>query len=194
MERLADINFTGVFRTLRAALPAVIDRRGYVLITASLAAILHAPPLSHYTASKAGVEAFGNAIRIELRNKGVDVGVAYFAVIDTPMVSRAYEDPVILRFRDEAERQGGRVRAFLSKTYPVSGAGAAVVNGMETRARRVMYPRGIKALHAIRSLMPRIIERGVDADMSGRMVDALDARDLGGTTDPSREYHERLLS
>ena len=194
MERLADINFTGVFRTVRAALPAVIERRGYVLITASLAAILHAPPLSHYTASKAGVEAFGNAIRIELRQKGVDVGVAYFAVIDTPMVTRAYEDPVILSFRDEAERQGGRVRNFLAKTYPVGGAGAAVVNGMETRARRVMYPRGIKALHAIRSLMPRIIERGVDPEMSGRMVDALDARDLGGTPDPSREYHERLLS
>jgi len=194
MERLADINFTGVFRTVRAALPAVIERRGYVLITASLAAIAHAPPLSHYTASKAGVEAFGNAIRIELRHRGVDVGVAYFAVIDTPMVSRAYEDPVIVKFRDEAEGQGGRMRSFLAKTYPVSGAGAAVVHGMETRARRVMYPRGIKALHAIRSLMPRIIERGVDADMSARMIDALDERDLAGATDPSREHHERLLS
>ena len=61
MERIADINFTGVFRTVRAALPYVIDRRGYVLITASLAAILHAPPLSHYAGTKAGVEAFGNA-------------------------------------------------------------------------------------------------------------------------------------
>jgi NAD(P)-dependent dehydrogenase (short-subunit alcohol dehydrogenase family) len=194
MERLADINFTGVFRTLRAALPAVIDRRGYVLITASLAAITHAPPLSHYAASKAGVEAFGNAVRIETRHKGVDVGVAYFAVIDTPMVSRAYEDPVISGFRDEAEAQGGRMRGFLSKTYPVSGAGAAVVKGIETRARRVMYPRQIRALYAIRALMPRILEKGVAPDMSGRLADALDDRDLGGAVDPSREYHERLLS
>lgn len=194
MERLADINFTGVFRTVRATMPAVIERRGYVLITASLAAILHGPPLSHYTASKAGVEAFGNAVRIEVRHKGVDVGIAYFAVIDTPMVGRAYEDPVILRFREEAEQTGGRARAWLTKTYPVSGAGAAVVKGMETRARRVMYPGKIRLLHAIRSLMPRIVERSVDADVAGRMADALDERDLGGTTDPSREYHERLLS
>jgi NAD(P)-dependent dehydrogenase (short-subunit alcohol dehydrogenase family) len=194
MERLADINFTGVFRTVRATMPQLIERRGYLLITASLAAILHGPPLSHYTASKAGVEAFGNAVRIEVRHKGVDVGVAYFAVIDTPMVGRAYEDPVILRFREEAEETGGRARAWLTKTYPVSGAGAAVVKGMETRARRVMYPGKIRLLHAIRSLMPRIVERSVDAGMAGRMADALDERDLGGAPDPSREYHERLLS
>src|SRR4051794_25661318 len=195
MERLADINFTGAMRTLRAALPAVIDSRGYVLITASLAAIMHAPPLSHYTASKAGVEAFGNAVRMEVRHKGVDVGVAYFAVIDTPMVGRAYEDPVILQFRDEAERQGGRMRDWLTKTYPVGGAGAAVIKGMETRGRRVMHPRPqIRFLQAIRSLMPRIVERSVDPGLTGRMADALDERDLAGTGDPSRDFHEQLLS
>jgi NAD(P)-dependent dehydrogenase (short-subunit alcohol dehydrogenase family) len=190
MERLADINFTGVMRTLKATLPHVIDRRGYVLITASLAAILHGPPLSHYAASKAGVEAFGNAVRVEVRHKGVDVGVAYFAVIDTPMVARAYDDPVIASFQAAAPRRPN----ILSKTYPVSGAGAAVIKGMETRARRVMYPRQIRVLYAIRSLMPRIIDRAVDPGLAGRMADALDERDLGQGVDPSLEHHERLLS
>ena len=193
MERIADINFTGVFRTLRATLPQVIDRRGYVLITASLAAIGHGPPLSHYSATKAGVEAFGNAVRIEVAHKGVDVGVAYFAIIDTPMVGRAYADPVLQAIREEAADRRPR---FLSKTYPVSGAGAAVIKGMETRARRVMHPRReIRALYAIRSLMPRLIERGVDPAMMARLTDALDERDLNGAApDPSRELHDRLLS
>jgi NAD(P)-dependent dehydrogenase (short-subunit alcohol dehydrogenase family) len=195
MERIADINFTGVFRTVRAALPHVIERRGYVLITASLAAITHVPPLSHYSATKAGVEAFGNAVRMEVRHKGVGVGVAYFAVIDTPMVGRAYEDPIVDRFSTEA-RTKRRGPKFLTKTYPVGGAGAAVVKGMETRARRIMYPPQIRGLHAIRALVPRLAERGVDPDLVARMADALDERDLGtGTSpDPSREYHERLLS
>src|SRR5437763_2553412 len=74
MERIADINFTGVFRTVRATLPYVIDRRGYVLITASLAAILHGLPISHYVATKAGVEACGHAGRMGVRHNGVDVG------------------------------------------------------------------------------------------------------------------------
>jgi NAD(P)-dependent dehydrogenase (short-subunit alcohol dehydrogenase family) len=189
MERIADINFTGVFRTVRATLPQVIERRGYVLITASLAAVLHGAPLSHYSATKAGVEAFGNAIRMELRHKGVDVGVAYFGFIDTPMLQRGKSDPILAKFE---EQQG---RNFIGKTYPLSGAGAAVLNGIENRTRRVMYPRWIRPLYALRSLMPRLIDRAVDAQMVGRLVDELDERDLQSTEqDVSRELHDRLLS
>lgn len=190
MERLADINFTGVMRTVRATLPHVIERRGYVLITASLAAVLHAPPLSHYAASKAGVEAFGNAVRMEYRHKGVDVGVAYFGFIDTPMVQRGKSDPILARF--EAE-QG---QNFIGKTYPLSGAAGAVIKGMETRGRRVMYPRWIRPLYALRSVMPRFLDRAVKPEMVGRLVDELDDRDLvrGDADDPSREFHERVLA
>jgi NAD(P)-dependent dehydrogenase (short-subunit alcohol dehydrogenase family) len=190
MERIADINFTGVFRTVRATLPHVIERRGYVLITASLAAILHGAPLSHYTATKAGVEAFGNAVRLEYRHKGVDVGVAYFGFIDTPMVQRGKSDPILAKFEQE---QG---QNFVGKTYPLSGAGAAVVNGMENRARRVMYPRWIRPLYALRSLMPRLLDRAINGEMLGRMIDELDERDLvrGDAGNPSREFHERVLA
>jgi NAD(P)-dependent dehydrogenase (short-subunit alcohol dehydrogenase family) len=189
MERIADINFTGVFRTVRATLPHVIDRRGYVLITASLAAILHGPPLSHYSATKAGVEAFGNAVRMEFRHKGVDVGVAYFGFIDTPMVARGKSDPILAKFEQESGQN------FVGKTYPLSGAGTAVINGMESRARRVMYPRFIRPLHALRSLMPRFLDRAVKPDMLGRLIDELDERDLqSADRNPSQELHDRLLS
>jgi NAD(P)-dependent dehydrogenase (short-subunit alcohol dehydrogenase family) len=190
MERIADINFTGVFRTVRATLPHVIERRGYVLITASLAAILHGPPLSHYSATKAGVEAFGNAVRMEFRHEGVDVGVAYFGFIDTPMVTRGKSDPILAKFEEESGQN------FVGKTYPVSGAGAAVVKGMESRARRVMYPRFIRPMYALRSLMPRFLDRAVKPDMVGRLIDELDERDLmrDDAYDPSRELHDRLLS
>jgi NAD(P)-dependent dehydrogenase (short-subunit alcohol dehydrogenase family) len=189
MERIADINFTGVFRTVRAALPHVIERQGYVLITASLAAILHAPPISHYAATKAGVEAFGNGLRMEYRHKGVDVGVAYFGFIDTPMVQRGKSDPIVAKF----EQQQGQ--NFIGKTYPLSGAGAAVVKGMENRARRVMYPRWIRPLFVLRSAMPRLLSRAVDAQMVGRLVDELDQRDLNSADrDASHELHDRLLS
>jgi NAD(P)-dependent dehydrogenase (short-subunit alcohol dehydrogenase family) len=190
MERIADINFTGVFRTVRATLPHVIERRGYVLITASLAAILHAPPLSHYAATKAGVEAFGNGVRMEYRHKGVDVGVAYFGFIDTPMVKRGKSDPILAKFEEESGQN------LIGKTYPVSRAGAAVIKGMENRARRVMYPRFIRPMYALRSLMPRLLDRAVKPEMVGRLVDELDERDLvhGDANDPSREFHERVLA
>ena len=51
-------------------------------------------------------------------------------------------------------------------------------------------------MFALRSLMPRFLDRAVKPEMVGRLVDELDERDLqrGDTEDPSRELHDRLLS
>lgn len=51
-----DINVVGVFNTVRAALPSIIERRGYVLVVSSLAAVTSAPGLAAYHASKAGAD------------------------------------------------------------------------------------------------------------------------------------------
>jgi NAD(P)-dependent dehydrogenase (short-subunit alcohol dehydrogenase family) len=170
VERIVDINLTGVMRTVKATLPHVIDRRGYVLLTASLAAIMHAPPLSHYSATKAGVEAFGNSLRIELADRAVDVGVAYFGFIDTAMVAQGNANDAVAAWRETHPRTTG---GPLGKTYPVSGAGAAVIHGMEGRARRVMYPRFIRVLQALRALTPRINEKALASQDVAGLVRAL---------------------
>ena len=53
-ERTIETNLLGVWRTVRACLPHVIERRGYVLVIASLAAAMHGPGMAAYSASKAG--------------------------------------------------------------------------------------------------------------------------------------------
>ena len=63
--RVVQVNLIGAFNTVRAALPEVIRARGHVAVTASLASFAHAPGLSAYAASKAGVEAFADALRVE---------------------------------------------------------------------------------------------------------------------------------
>ena len=88
-ERTIEVNLLGVWRTVRACLPHVIERRGYVLVIASLAAAFHAPGMAAYAASKAGAEAFADSLRVEVTHLGVDVGVGYFAFIDTDMVRGA---------------------------------------------------------------------------------------------------------
>ncbi|HEU4363295.1 MAG TPA: SDR family NAD(P)-dependent oxidoreductase, partial [Mycobacterium sp.] len=55
-KQVIDVNLVGVFNTVRATLPAVIERRGYVLVVSSLAAFVAAPGMLPYDASKAGVE------------------------------------------------------------------------------------------------------------------------------------------
>jgi NAD(P)-dependent dehydrogenase (short-subunit alcohol dehydrogenase family) len=74
-ERTIEINLLGVWRTVRACLPQVIEHKGYVLVIASLAAAVHGPGMAAYSASKAGAEAFADSLRVEVKNLGVEVGV-----------------------------------------------------------------------------------------------------------------------
>ena len=151
-ERVIEVNLLGVWRTVRAALPHVIARRGYVLCTASLAAAVHAPLMAPYAASKAGVEAFANALRGEVADRGVAVGVAYFGFIDTDMVRNAYEHPA-------AAQQRARGPSWASRPLPVSAAGRAIADGIERRARRVMAPRGILPALLAPGLVQPLFER-----------------------------------
>src|SRR6202040_2137944 len=85
-KRVIDVNVVGVFHTVRATLPAVIDRRGYVLVVSSLAAYAAAPGWAPYNASKAGVEILANALRLEVGHRGVGVGSAHMSWIETALV------------------------------------------------------------------------------------------------------------
>jgi NAD(P)-dependent dehydrogenase (short-subunit alcohol dehydrogenase family) len=145
-ERTIEINLLGVWRTVRACLPHIIERQGYVLPVASLAALAHSPGMASYAASKAGVEAFADALRVEVAHLGVTVGCAYFSWIDTPMVRGADADPIGANMRS-------KLKGPIGKTYPVADAAEAVVLGIEQRARHVMAPGWIRALLLLRGLM-----------------------------------------
>lgn len=153
-ERVIEINLFGVYRTVHACLPQIVERKGYVLIVASMAAIFHAPGMAAYSASKAGVEAFGNSLRGELAHHGARVGVGYFSWIDTEMVRGADRHPALGSMRS-------KLPAAVRKTYPVSDVGDAVVAGFEARSRWVGVPRPlIRFALPLRGLMTRLTERG----------------------------------
>src|SRR5215208_1626561 len=97
------VNLLGSYETIHATLPHVIERRGYVLQVASVAAVVHTPGMAAYSASKAGGEA---------KHLGVDVGQAYFSWIGTDMVTGGDDKPVVQRMQRE-------LRGPLAKRYPV---------------------------------------------------------------------------
>ena len=152
-ERVVEVNLMGSWRTVRAALPHVIERRGYVLQVASVAAIAHAPFMSAYCASKAGVEAFADCLRTEVAPLGVDVGVAYFSWIDTDMVRGADERPGIGTMRQKISGPMGR-------TYPLSDVADAVAEGVAQRSRRVLVPGWIRGMLLLRGPLATLLDLG----------------------------------
>lgn len=146
-KRVLDVNVLGVFHTVRATLPAVIDRRGYVLIVSSLAAYTAAPGWAAYNASKAGVEIFANALRLEIGPLGVGVGSAHMSWIDTALVRDTKVDTPAF---------GELLARFpwpLNKTTTIDRCADAFVKGIQGRADRVYCPRWVGAFRWLKPVL-----------------------------------------
>lgn len=169
-RRVVDVNVTGVFHTVRAALPSVVERRGYVLIVSSMAAYVPTSGMASYSTSKAAVEHFANALRAEVGFRGVDVGSAHMSWIDTPLVRDAGDD--ISVFDDLVARLPGK----LSRRLPVEDCAAAFVRGLERRQRHVDVPRSwVSAMRWLKPAFSSALADRVMNDMAARFVPVVDA-------------------
>ncbi len=137
-QRTLDINITGVFNTARAAIPELEKTKGYLLVVSSLAAFAAAPGLAAYNASKAGVEHFANALRLEVSHLGIAVGCAHMSWIDTPLVQDAKKD--LSTFQEMLTK----LPPPLNKTTDVDACVKAFVKGVEKRSRHVYCPGWVR--------------------------------------------------
>ena len=76
VRRQMDVNFTGAVAVVHQVLPYMRRRRkGRIIFTSSVAAILPIPYQSFYSASKAAINAFALALQNEVRDYGICVSV-----------------------------------------------------------------------------------------------------------------------
>ena len=160
VERTLAVNFLGVWRTDRALIGQIVERKGYLLNISSLSAVAHAPLMAPYTSAKAGVEALTDALRMETAPTGARVGCAYFGFIDTDLVRASFAQP---------STQGVRSNnpGFLTKPAPVSKAIDAIERGIERRSARLWAPRWVGPMIALRGLIQPLTERRLLSDPDG---------------------------
>src|SRR5205823_5912168 len=133
-ERVLDVNLMGVYRTVEAALPEIVRRRGHVVVISSIYAFTNGAGEVPYAMSKAAVEQFGRALRAELAQHGASASVAYFGFIDTEMVRRALDaDPL-------ADRMLQTLPGPLHKRAPPSVAGEAIAPELSAKRLAGTFP------------------------------------------------------
>lgn len=72
-QETIDVNLTGVFYSVKAALPALKDSKGYLITIASLAGTNFFANGAAYNASKFGLVGFTQAVMLDVRNYGIKV-------------------------------------------------------------------------------------------------------------------------
>ncbi len=101
-QTMIDINLTGVWKTVRAAVPHIVagGRGGSVVLTSSLAAMMTNANIAHYTAAKAGMVGLMQVLAKELAPQNIRVNTVHPTTIATDMV---LNDATYKLFRPDLE-------------------------------------------------------------------------------------------
>ena len=145
-ERVFEVDLLGVWRTCRAALPQIVERKGQLVLISSVYAFMNGMGNSPYAVAKAGVESMGRTLRIELRPQGASATVGYFGWVDTRMVQDAMA-------QEDASRLNEFTPEWLLKRIGPDEAAAGLVRGIEERAPRVFVPKWWRYVSAMRGLV-----------------------------------------
>ncbi|GAA2848743.1 mycofactocin-coupled SDR family oxidoreductase [Pseudonocardia halophobica] len=87
-DDVIDINLTGVWRTVKAAVPHLVagGRGGSVVITSSLAAMRANRNVGHYSAAKAGLVMLAKVLALELAEHRIRVNTVHPTAVATEMI------------------------------------------------------------------------------------------------------------
>lgn len=115
-------NLLGIMNTMEPMLPRLLARgAGHVAVVSSVAGLRGLPFSPGYSASKAGVRAYGEGLRAFLGPRGVAVSVIVPGFFDTPMTDRFIGDKPFLLSLDQTV--------------------AIVRRGLDRRRPRIVFPR-----------------------------------------------------
>jgi NAD(P)-dependent dehydrogenase (short-subunit alcohol dehydrogenase family) len=135
-ERIIEVDLLGVWRTVRACLPHIIESKGHVLVTASIYAFFNGVVNAPYAMSKAGVESFGRALRGELAGTGATAGVLYPGWIATPIIEASHQAGTPADELVKLANPGP-----LGRTITPERLAEDIVRGIQNRRARIISPR-----------------------------------------------------
>lgn len=178
-ERVFEVDLLGVWRTSRAALPQIVERRGQMVVISSVYAFMNGFGNSPYAVAKAGVESLGRALRVELTPHGAGATVAYFGWVDTKLVQDAFA-------QEDADRVRDLSPEWLLKRITPDEAAAGLVRGIEERDPRVFVPKWWRYVSALRGIVNPLLDRYMERDeKTADLVRHLDAKALDAEKAPS---------
>lgn len=102
VKKVIDINLIGAVNAVAAVLPQMLEKgSGQLVAISSLAGFRGLPKSAAYSASKAGMTAFFESVRLDVQTKGVSVTIIQPGFIKTPLTSgRANKMPFLMELED----------------------------------------------------------------------------------------------
>lgn len=171
------VNLFGPWRVTAAALPSLLASDGRIINIASLFAVVNAPLIPAYSASKRALAAYSDVLRLQYGDR-ITVTTLYPGYMNTPIHAGAVRQGLsvarIVTFF------AGR-RPILSLEEPLERAARGVVRACSGRRR----DRGLTLLGTITLSLARHVPTLVDAFVRWRINQLLKSGALKITLDPA---------
>ena len=137
----------GLVRTVRPFVPGMIRRgSGRILLISSIVGKRGIPHYSAYSASKFALHGMAEALRVELLDTGVTVGLI------CPSSTRS-------EFHDRLPHSGPTQRRMRPTVSPPEAVARAIVRMAGSRRREVVLTGGGKLLRLASALLPGVVDR-----------------------------------
>jgi NAD(P)-dependent dehydrogenase (short-subunit alcohol dehydrogenase family) len=153
LRRQFDVNVLAQIAVTQALLPALRRAGGRIVFVSSIGGRVAMAFTAPYAASKHAIEAFGDALRVELRSSGVRVALVEPGSVATPIWEKAQTEADAVSIPPALERQYGHVPAAMNKV-------------LEQTARRGVPPEQVAETIELALTAPRMKARyvvGTDA-------------------------------
>lgn len=133
-NRMLAINLTGHFLCSQAVVPTMIkQRKGKIIINASIASLTGRPNRVAYCAAKAGALGLVRAMAMDLRHQGICVNALLPGSIATPLNQQAVDDPAVDWGRETLVGRWGRADEIAKAALFLASDDSDYITGSELK-------------------------------------------------------------
>ncbi|HEY4897100.1 MAG TPA: SDR family oxidoreductase [Solirubrobacteraceae bacterium] len=167
LRRQFEVNVFGQVAVTQALLPALRRAGGRIVLVSSIGGRVATAFTAPYAASKHAIEAFGDALRVELRTSGVRVALIEPGSVATPIWDKSRAEADRVSIPDHLKAEYGNVPAAMDKVMQDTGRRGVppeqVAETIEraltsTRMRaRYVVGRDARAMLIARRLLPDLL-------------------------------------
>ena len=151
-NKLTETNYLGAVYLTYFCLPHLIKSKGLVTAISSIQGKIAVPNHTGYVASKHALTGFLNTLRMEVKNKGVDIMLVMpHWLRGTNLRKNAFDK--------DGTRIGESSKEHSKESIPLEECSKKIIKGMMKRKRELIIPGKLKVLTWFNLFFPKLAEK-----------------------------------
>jgi NAD(P)-dependent dehydrogenase (short-subunit alcohol dehydrogenase family) len=149
LRRQFDVNVLAQVAVTQALLPALRRAHGRIVFVSSIGGRVAMAFTAPYAASKHALEAFGDALRVELHTSNIQVALVEPGSVATPIWDKARADAESVSIPPELQAEYGKVPAAMSKVLADTARRGVAPELVAETIERALTARRMKSRYVV---------------------------------------------